>query len=211
MNPKLLSCTKIWDAEPHCALTDLIHYRDVWFCTFRESDKHVYGKDGVVRIIKSIDGTSWTTAAEFREEGSDLRDPKLSITPDGSLMLLLGVTIYKDKTYITRQSRVCFSQDGIHWSSMKEVLVPHEWLWRVTWHEGIAYGVSYISNDPKTSTEDWIVKLYKSPNGLDYELITQWDVPGYPSESTVHFLSNGTMIALVRRGKRRDNQCLDWS
>ena len=204
MTPKLISCVKIWDAEPHCALTDLIHFHGLWFCTFRESDEHVYGKDGTIRIIQSADGISWKTAAEFREEGSDLRDPKLSITPDGNLMLLLGVTIYREKKYVTRQSRVCFSKDGFSWSPMHKVLAPHEWLWRVTWHEGIAYGVSYISSDPKTSNEDWIVKLYKSKNGFDYDLIQQWDIPGYPSETTVQFL-DGKMIALVRRGKGHDN------
>ena len=92
--PSLFSVEKIWDQATHCALTDLIRYRDAWYCAFRESNKHVYGTNGIIRIIVSQDGLVWATAATFHEEGVDLRDPKLSITPDGRLMLLVeGLSI----------------------------------------------------------------------------------------------------------------------
>jgi hypothetical protein len=185
-------------------MTDLIRFNGSMLCAFRESDKHVYGKDGTIRIIQSKDGINWTSIAEFGEQGSDFRDPKLSIAPDGTLMLLIGVTIYKDKKYISRQPRVCFSKDGVAWSPMQKVLSPHEWLWRVTWHDGIAYGASYRASNLKEPKEEWHIKFFKSKNGIDYDLVTQWDIKGYPSEATIQFL-DGKMIALVRRGKRGDN------
>ncbi len=87
--PQIVSVEKIWDAAPHNAFTDLIRFKDRWFCTFRESEAHV-GGDGRIRLIESRDGKTWTSAALLEEKGVDLRDPKLSITPDGRLMVVAG-------------------------------------------------------------------------------------------------------------------------
>ena len=38
--PEVVSVTKIWDRAPHNAFTDLVRFRDRWFCTFREADYH---------------------------------------------------------------------------------------------------------------------------------------------------------------------------
>ena len=203
---KILSVKKIWDHAPHNALTDLILYHDKWFCTFRESDKHVHGRDGAIRIISSQDLTQWKSVTLLTEQGVDLRDPKLSIASDGRLMLLAGGTLYSPEgEYITRQSRVTFSSDGENWEPFVLILEPHEWLWRVTWHEGKAYGVSYRYSDPKERTSEWKVNLFQSTNGIDYQLLAHWDVPGYPNETTLRFLKTGEMIALLRRDKYLHN------
>lgn len=204
---KLASVTKIWNHSQHNAMTDLLYYNDKWFCTFRESDKHVHGDNGAIRIISSKDGNSWVSEALFKEDGIDLRDPKLSLTPDGRMMLLAGGTIYSpEHKYISRQPRVAFSTDGSHWSPFTLILEPHEWLWRITWHEGRAYGASYRLSDPSNVKNEWLINLFSSSDGINYELITSWDIPGYPSESTIRFLSTGEMIALVRREKKGNNK-----
>src|SRR3954468_10177861 len=87
--PELVSVEKIWDRGAHNAFTDLIRWRDRWYCTFREADAHV-GGDGKVRVLESADGKAWGPVALIAEEGIDLRDPKLSITPDGRLMIVAG-------------------------------------------------------------------------------------------------------------------------
>src|SRR4051812_21563475 len=78
---ELVSVRKIWDAGAHNAFTDLIRFNGKWFCTFRESEAHV-GGDGNIRVITSTNGEQWESAALLSEAGVDLRDPKLSITPD---------------------------------------------------------------------------------------------------------------------------------
>jgi hypothetical protein len=199
--PRIVSISKIWNRAEHNALTDLIRFQNHWYCTFRESTRHVYGKDGCIRLIKSSDAQNWESVAFIHENGVDLRDPKLSITPDGHLMLLMGGTSYGvEQTYITRQPRVSFSADGFHWSPLQKILNPHEWLWRITWNKGRAYGVSYRYSDPKHKLNEWLVKLFVSENGLDYQQLIQWDIPGYPNEATIHFLPNGKMMVLLRRG-----------
>ena len=83
---------RIWDAGAHNAFTDLIRWRDRWYCTFREGDEHV-GGDGRIRVLVSTDGQAWTSAALVGEPGIDLRDPKLSTTPDGRLMIVAGGSV----------------------------------------------------------------------------------------------------------------------
>src|SRR5215207_4000837 len=137
---------KIWDAGKHNAFTDLIRFKDRWYCTFREGDAHV-GGDGKLRVLESADGKAWASAALIGEKGIDLRDPKLSITPDNRLMIVGGGSVYEGKKLLGRQPRVTFSKDGKEWTPPARTLTEGEWLWRVTWHKGKAYGVSYNADE----------------------------------------------------------------
>src|SRR5436189_3847017 len=92
--PEIVSVTKIWDAGKHNAFTDLIRWHDKWYCTFREADAHV-GGDGKLRVLESSDGAKWESVALVTEKGIDLRDPKLSITPDDRLMIAAGGSVYQ--------------------------------------------------------------------------------------------------------------------
>lgn len=187
-------------------MTDLILFKGKWFCAFRESDSHVGGTEGRIRILESHDTLTWSSQALLAEEGVDLRDPKFSITPTGDLMLLVGGTIYQAKKYQSLRSRVSFSKDGKNWQPFTEVLSPHEWLWRVTWHHGKAYGVAYSRSDPKDASKPWNIKLYESGDGIHYNLLTIWDIPGHPNETTLRFLKSGQMLALVRRDGKEDRR-----
>jgi hypothetical protein len=68
--------------------------------------------DGAVRVVSSSDGAAWTSAALPKSATEDLGDPKLSVTPDGRLMLLGATHPPKGPT---RQSNVWFSRDGRDW------------------------------------------------------------------------------------------------
>jgi hypothetical protein len=203
---------KIWDAGKHNAFTDLIRFKDRWYCTFREADAHV-GGDGKLRVLVSGDGEKWESAALLEEKGIDLRDPKFSITPDGRLMMVAGGSVYEGKKLLGRQPRVAFSKDGKEWTATKRVLADGDWLWRVTWHGGKCYGVSYnaaerASKDAKDAATtgkvepgaaEWKLKLWVSADGEKYDLITHLDVPGHPNETTLRFTAAGEMVAMVRR------------
>ncbi len=196
-SPSVVSVQKIWDQGPHNAFTDLLRFRDEWFCAFRESEAHVGGNGGL-RVLVSADGDHWKSAALVTEPGVDLRDPKLSITPDGRLMIVAGGSIYVGPagslSYQGRQSRVAFSRDGRRWTSPRKILAPGDWLWRVTWHQHRAYGVSYLD----TSTAPRSGALYTSRDGLHYTRVADLEVPGV-SEVTIRFLPDHTMVALARR------------
>ena len=195
-SPAIVSVARIWDTGAHNAFTDLIRWRDRWYCTFREGDEHV-GGDGRIRVLVSTDGQTWTSAALVGETGIDLRDPKLSITPDGRLMIVAGGSVYEGKRYLGRQPRVTFSPDGITWSAPQRILEEGDWLWRVTWHDGRAYGVTYRTLPGDAS--EWALTLVSSADGRVFDRVTPLSVPGRPNETTLRFMPDGEMVALVRR------------
>lgn len=197
--PEIVSVDKIWDQGEHNAFTDLIRFQDRWYCAFRESAGHV-GGDGQARVLVSDDGQSWKSIALLSEAGIDLRDPKLSVTADGRLMMVLGGSVYQGgKTLLGRQPRVAFSQNGSEWTAPRRVLAEGHWLWRVTWHEGRAYGVSYSAPAGEAKTAERELTLWVSDDGVDFQKLADLDVPGRPNETTLRFLENGDCVALARR------------
>ena len=193
--PQLISMERIWDHAPHNAFTDLIRFRGRWWCVFREAQAHD-APGGIVRVLKSETGGSWESAATVEERGIDLRDPKLSVTPDGRLMLLMGGCVYDDEgEYLTRAPRVSFSEDGATWSVPQKVLSEDHWLWRATWHGDRAYALSKLG-EGKGPRRGF---LYTSMDGIDWDWITEFKLPGV-SETTLGFQPDGEMIALIRPG-----------
>jgi hypothetical protein len=191
--PSIVDVSRIWDQGAHNAFTDLIRWRHHWYCTFRESDDHV-GGDGQVRVLISADAASWESAALIAEAGIDLRDPKLSITPDDRLMIVANGTVYEGERWLGRQPRVMFSPDGGAWSAPQRVQAEGDWLWSLTWHEGRAYGVTY-----RTPPGEWTTTLVSSADGHTFEEITTFAVSGWPNEAAVRFMPGGEMVALLRR------------
>ena len=196
--PRLVSVEKIWDRAPHNAFTDLVRFRDMWYCTFREGEKHAGGVDGKIRVIRSGDGVGWESAGLIVEEGVDLRDPKLSEMADGRLMLIAGGSVYEGDVYLTRAPRVAFSGDGSAWTAPQKVLAEDHWLWRATWFGGRAYSVSKLGEGRKQRRG----MLYTTTDGLEWEWVTEFEDPeNLPSETTLRFAPDGEMIALMRRNR----------
>lgn len=205
--PLLLSVQKIWGGTTYNALTDLIYFKSRWFVVFRESDAHVFGKNGIIRILASENGLAWMPIAVLEQEGYDLRDPKFSVTPDGTLMILLGASRFnRSKKRTAHQSMICFSRDGKNWGKLYPVLNQHEWLWRISWFQGVAYGVSYRFSDPNDRSREWITTLWRSSDGVAYQPLTEFQIPGKPNETTIRFYPTGQMVALMRREALGDDK-----
>lgn len=188
---KLVEVKKIWDQAPHNAFTDLVRFKDRWFCVFREGKGHV-SPDGALRVITSADGNSWDSAALITSPNSDLRDAKITVTPDGQLMLC-GAEALHDKAAKTHQSLSWFSKDGRTWSDKHEIGDPNFWLWRVTWHKDSAYGIGY------GCAKDQSIRLYSSKDGKKFDTLVErlFDV-GYPNETSLVFVDD-TAYCLLRR------------
>ncbi|HSO86897.1 MAG TPA: hypothetical protein VLQ91_10125 [Draconibacterium sp.] len=187
----LIKVQKIWDKAPHNAFTDLLWHNGRFFCVFREGTTHV-SPYGALRVITSVDGEKWESAALITSENSDLRDAKITVTPWGKLMLS-GAEALHDKSVHTHQSLVWFSDDGFNWSEKQEIGDPDFWLWRTTWHNNEAFNFGYGCGDKKS------LRLYRSSDGKNFEtLVENLKIEGYPNETSIVFKGD-TAFCLLRR------------
>lgn len=191
--PELIEVKRIWDQAPHNAFTDLLRFRNRFFCAFREGKAHV-STDGAIRVLTSKDGKQWTSAALVKYDNGDLRDPKLAITPDGRLMLTSAVA-FRATPPVKHLSLVYTSKDGRIWSKPVEIGDPDVWLWRVNWRgkqEALSVGYGTANGH--------FIRLYRTTDGERYEtLVPRLLEDGYPNESSVLFDADGTARCLLRR------------
>ena len=200
------SVRKIWDAAPHSAFTDITFFKGAFYCTFREGIGHIPGKttgegDGEIRVIRSLDGETWESVALLKKKGYDLRDSKISETPDGRLMLTIGGSIYIDGRLTDRHPQVSFSdKNGENFSEPQPMVLDpairseEDWLWRVTWHKETGYGVVY-----QAKADPWGTALLKTTDGVNYYLVKKFEIDGRPNEATVRFDADDKMWILLRR------------
>lgn len=203
------SVSKIWgDGISHCAFSSLIRYKGRYYCSFREGESHIFDKngkaEGKVRILASDDGEKWESVAFIGKEGIDLRDPKLSVMPDGRMMVTIGGSVYRDRKLEACIPHVMFTEDGKTFTDPepaildKKMTSKRDWIWRVTWHDGVGYAVSY-NKAPEGDTNGNELWLVKTTDGKKYDVITKFTIDCYPNESTVRFMPDGRMAIMVRR------------
>ncbi|MCH2133126.1 MAG: hypothetical protein MK116_05180 [Phycisphaerales bacterium] len=195
------SVEEIWRSGPHNAFTDLLEVDGRLYCTFREGESHVGGTNGTIRVIRREEDGRWTSVALLEEPGIDLRDPKLSLAPDGRIMLSCGASDYDGPTLRGLQSRVAFGDPVAgEFGSMQPVVIDEairsdrDWLWRVTWHKGIGYGVVYQATASGTDAH-----LVSTRDGVNYDLVSTLDVAADPNEVSLQFTDEDELIALIRR------------
>lgn len=192
----LLSTQMIWNGSPYSAFTDLVYFQNQFLCCFRESNSHQDGENGQIRILASPDAVTWTPVALLSLNGYDLRDPKLSVTASGNLLLNMGATIWSYNGAETINSAVSFSADGTQWDPVQVLPYPGEWIWHVAWNQETAYGCAYSSNGTTTQ-----MKLMQSPDGIHYTTLKTFKIRKSPTEATLRFMPDQTMVALVRRNE----------
>jgi hypothetical protein len=187
---KLLSVTKIWEKAPHNAFTDLIRYRDQFVCCFREAPKHDGGvPDSHLRLLTSRDGETWDDCGMLSDPRGDIRDAKLSIAPDGRLMVLTAIQLF-DPAKGKHQSLTFFTADLKTWDGPHDVGEPNYWLWGIKWHKGVGYSIGY------SSVDNYKAKLYATQDGLNYSV--HCDItPPHPNESAIAFIGD-TAWCLLR-------------
>ena len=207
------SAEKIWDNGMHNAFTSIEKFKGEDYITFREGETHIFDSkgnaEGKIRILHSKDGQKWEALPAIGKEGYDLRDPKFSITPDGRLMVIIGGSIYRNKELVGSQPHVMCSSDGRTFTEPQPVNVDpkyrteRDWLWRVTWHGGVGYSVSYGRNEQGQTP----LYLYSTTDGINYKHITSFNIDNFPNEATIRFLNDGRMAIMVRR-EQGDRACM---
>lgn len=195
---EIISVEKLSDTATHSAFTDLIHFQDHWYCVFREGTAHV-SPDGALQVLKSADGKKWESAARLTSPTADLRDAKICVTPTGQLMLC-GAGALHQPANARHQSMTWYSDDGTNWSDAIAIGPPNYWIWRITWHDGKAYGVGYHTVEPRET------QLFVSEDGHTFSKLGKpFSIDGFSNEASLVFHSDDTALCLVRRdGKPND-------
>ncbi len=197
-NPTKIEVQKIWNQAPHSAFTSLVRFKNRLYCTFREAPGHISGPKGTARVIMSADdGKTWKNMAFYKMDGMDIRDPKISITPDNRLMVLIDVETYADNKVDTRKPWVIYSdKNGENFSEPiaskidPSIAEKSDWVWRVSWYKNTGYAIDYKNAH---------AFLVKTTDGKYFENVAQLDVDGYPNESTIRFDKNGKIYVVIRR------------
>ena len=72
--------------------------------------------------------------------------------------------------------------------------------------KGEAFGASYSYSNIENKHDEWLIKLFESDDGIHFKFLTQWPILQYPNETTLQFLDDDRMLALVRRDDPMDNK-----
>jgi len=194
---------------------DLIRFRGSWFCAFREGKIHGNHPSGRGRVIRSADGKSWESVMLFEWAGGDVRDPRFSITADGSLMINTSIffvsseprpngNFYQldhagtpesdDEAEVARQSVTWLSRDGVTWSAAHACPTGvNTWRWDVTWHNGMGYSVAYSGKDRPGA-------LYRTRDGRNWRLLRDSFFPeSGGSEAALAFPEDNLAVCLLRQ------------
>lgn len=216
---------RIWDLsrisdreETRLEFPDLIRFKGDWFCTFREGDRHMGHPSGRLRIIRSSDGQDWDAAALLDWDGGDLRDPKLSITPEGHLMITSKITFVRrhprpdgshalldtrppgaPEPCVDWQSVTWISADGVDWGSAHACPTgANVWRWSTTWHNGMGYSVGYVEHqDGRTARSQG--SLYRTRDGKNWRMLKENVLPDHDgNEASIVFDEDDTAYCVVR-------------
>lgn len=189
---ELLWVQRAWKAGKHNAFTDLCYFQSRYYLVFRQASSH-HSKDGVLRIMSSVQGKKWRTVAVLDNPVADLRDGKLTVTPQGTLQLLAAAAFH-DKTSQAYQSYLWFSKDGKHWSEPRAVGEANYWLWRLSWLRETAYAMAYKCG------ADRHIRLYQQNSAAQFEVIApRIYADGYANEAALVFDQNDKAWCLLRK------------
>ena len=226
----MIEGNRIWDItrvadreETRFEFPDLIRFEGHWYCSFREGDVHGNHPSGRGRIIRSEDGTRWDTVALMEWEGGDVREPKLSITAEGRLMVntsvyfvskepradgrhyqlepigtVLDIPYNDNEATVVQQSVTWLSSDGENWSAVHACPTGvNGWRWSVTWHDGMGYSIAHSGKDIRGT-------LYRTRDGKSWRVLAPEFFPeGRGNEAALAFRSDGVACCILRCGPTR--------
>jgi len=154
--------------------------------------------DGRIRVITSVDGVAWESAAEFASASAqrpDLRDPKIVQVPDGGLLLLAAAAFRDGAGGSDHQSLIWRSADGVKWGDPTPISEEDRWVWGVGADDADLLAASYGTGGGLAHG----VQLHRWP---DFSPIaTLCDDQQRPNETAVA-VASGRAVALIRRELR---------
>lgn len=200
---------KIFNKNQHDAFTDLNRVDNQLLICFRRATNHHSNDGRIVFQQLNLQG-KLINQHIFQILNSDLRDPKIYILQDKSILLTAyarkierdsdgnGKTISQNTYW---HAATLNNIESVNWQHQGFFAKDFHWCWRLSWHEQFVYSLAY-----ERRTDNLF--LYKGPNLSQFTAFTQPVLSkaehglGYPNESDLCFTgqkSQAQAIAVVRR------------
>lgn len=191
---RILPCYLVWNKAKHCAFTSLIEKDGVLYLAFREGANHVDkngDNNGIIRVLKSDDGSKWKSISKIKINDSDLRDPQFFISQDGLLNMSFVAAKYKNGHSTSFHTHVSKMEYGRFRKSYRlHTPYKNDWLWKLHCFNGKIYGFNYINS----------FSLLSSENEVNFDQVKSFSFHGKATESD--FISIGdSVIVVVRKDK----------
>ncbi|MHC4874639.1 MAG: hypothetical protein ACYTFY_22540, partial [Planctomycetota bacterium] len=112
---EITKCKTIWDVsrntdrdEKRLELTDLCYYKGYFYCGWCEGEIHNSHPTGRARVVRSKDKENWETAVLLDWDAGDVRDPMITVTAEGYLMISSSIC------FVSREPRDIKPDSGVY-------------------------------------------------------------------------------------------------
>jgi hypothetical protein len=191
----------IWNEAPHNAFTDLIKYNNCYYCVFREGSAHE-SFDAKLHVVRSIDGKTWKSFAVISSPKIDFRDPHFFVDDNNNLSIGTNTINlnYERQNVIYKLHDSMFIRVDMSSSS-------DYWFWSYTKQKQTVYSIGYnmkqicFSNANSSKPK---IALFESKDRecTNFDSLEANNFPpssfGCPSESSMLFMNDSVLIAVVR-------------
>ena len=189
----------IWWDGYHNAFTNIIKFKENYYCTFRHATSHGLIGKGEIYVLKSSNLKEWELIKKFPAL-RDSRDPKLFMFKERLGVLFFA---YPDiETKKLRDGYISYSDDGENFSDLIKISKDNLCFWKIRNYKGVLYATAYSAGEKK---ENWGSYLFASKDGKNFEKLTTILKGEYANETDL-FFEEKKCYAVVRRVKRNIRQ-----
>lgn len=212
------SLGQVFNDGNHNAFTDLCHFQDRYYLTFRSCpDGHMLFTTSKILVLSSPDGRDWQVVHAFNVPKRDVRDPHFLVF-HGKLMIYTGtwwvdMTEAKERDVNDHLGFCAWSEDGKTWHGPRMLDGTHGYyIWRAATHDGTAYLNGRRIRDfevvpgraePAEYMESW---LLHSPDGFTFAPLGLIQ-PSLGDETALLFEEDGSLLAVARMAGRPAQLC----
>ena len=216
---RIVSVRRIFHNGEHNAFTDMCRFNGKFFLTFRSCpDGHGVYPTASIIVLSSDDAEKWEQVHRFNVPERDTRDPHFLIFK-GKLFVYTGTWFCGGGTQ-SQSGRdmnrhlgyACRTQDGREWTGpeLLEGTYGH-YIWRAATYEGKAYLCGRRKHDfteQSHSNNRGIIEsaMLESEDGIVWKTRALFQEQ-YGDETAFLFESNGSVLAVSRRGGNEAQVC----
>jgi len=171
MQIRVIRSRKVYSDGKHNAFTTLASFQGSNYLAFRSGTTHLT-MDGEIVLLKQETSGAWKENKRFSVPEHDLRDPNLIVFQDR--MYLYSMTRVQHGDKLETETYLWTTEDGNNFSEIGR-LDGINALWGLTQKEGVLYASNYRL---KEGTTHFYPSLWKSTNGVCWELLLNYPFPG---------------------------------